>query len=1733
MTPEQRALHRQVLGLAGETPPAEAAAPPEPEPAPKPRPQEGQQGPSEATLRLVGSLPASMREAFVPVLSGSPRKLDPQRQVASLGQTMQTQEAVKDLDRPRTPAAQVPAALPPRSSESADLPALRDPEIQKAMRALEAEGYDPDVQGGPNDDRAAVGEAEFGVQPRRNLRLMPLQKLSGEYAISPNAVKEALKLKYFARIQKREKLPGIDQMTPEQYQQTMAAAEEEASRFVAGVVGGSEQSGNMLVPMQSTEDRALAVRRGEDLPLWGKVAAAGPLLGSHLREYLGGRKVEDQAITALMAPLWALARPGQVATGQSLDEAMAGGSPVEREGKFSWVTRLGPLAAIGSWFFDPALSWELGGTEGFGGQKHIEKVVGGYDVMRELPRLGEAYAGITPWEDSHTAKVIAGLIPLGVAVLMEPDAISLGTGLIGAPVAKMAKAVKTGKYALKLLDASAEAWELALKGGAEIEDVAKLAGTQGSAGWLGFNAVKGDLLARGVQDAPELAKINPDDLTGLPQAVARAAKELADADADVTAAAGKVAAGQQAIPQIGADAAAKLADIGRRHVEPLLKEAPVVAAELARTEADFLRAMRLTSNGAGFAAPRPAARVLSDLARLKAQRAKLVKDLQAAEAAGDAAKVTQLEDAIANLKLPYLQNAVELLTDNATHAYTAARKAVADHGVRLAKARAEVQALQTAAGAARVGGKSGAAVARLHAQTAARMAKAHAALTDAVRASQDALDLRKVAQRQADQLGRMKQDMLGVVQDFRKGIRFSLDAIEKGTSEATDLGRAAIQDLAVQKGTRFQFDGAKYYAHLVQKYGADAVQGALDSPAGTWAPKFLTGGHSVTTPVMGRLRKLEEGMHSLAEQRRLAPGASARRVLQTVGESPLARGWSADTWAAWTYQVASRLGRNADRITASVIGKAPRAVQHIVRRAYGRYHSTELELDKVAGQGGIAAMREFLTTMTDRFGTVSNRDTISIADKALTYLRALANGSPEAWEGDAIVDALSRAPLPSWFSGHRPAGNAKAALKAYLTRPGLSGVQLVDWLEKVPAGIFTRQLGTADASQVQFRFIARALVHSANQHDAMFDLMRLGGPQIDGKAARALNFMISRNANDLEELAGATARDAERVADLYGLPYLSHTAGKLKHLFAANRESVKLMHVATIEGKEHWIPATLWKAMNEIPFKLSKELAEVSEQPSWLASNFDRMSRLWRIATVNGYVLPRAAHFTNTLFGDWSQMVQVLGWRAGTRLALQSVPTYVPFVGTKIQDRLFGTNSSLLTGMFNPTVGKILEASDRTIIDVAEGPLTARRFLQEAFEDGCWDSISTRDLQEATARHGMSWWKRLGHGDPPPWIERSAKMMEELQMRNRLALYTELRNGGMAREAARAQLNRALYDWSTGVPEWEMGSISRVAAFWTYRRSMMRGLGASLAEGFTSPQFEFVSKALTGRTEVARMRQTAELANAIPEAIYWEDPDEPIDDAEQYRRYALASAPWWVKAQAIIANRGIDPERQLWYSEVAGRKVTYESLMLPALTTLDQLYLLNNFVQTAMASTVLAAEKAGLKPSMTTIDAREIWERNVDGFAETLMPGFDEAAGNMLRGTFGRSQYSDPRGVLVPQAQAVILHRCGFDSFMAAHPDADGSWRIDPGAYGLATSLLMSFPPAADIARNWNIFADNPGYTDGVTAGLTEALQRWVGFKPAGFDPANQRDHEVEAQARQMKEEASGLRKQLEPRNKY
>lgn len=1800
--------------------------------------------------RLMSLVDPEMRASLQATVDLPSTKAGMSVNTATSRETKRVDEARASAPAPASSAGQVAPSPSPAPALGAGLTLgdlQFDPAEAKALGFDEAATAAQKFRiGGPTSGNASPFASEWGQQQLKQLQVVPLQTIDGMYQGSPGQIERRLSELHFMSLARKRgtKLTEMDRPT---YESTMAEALDLARKDVASRLGTSEHRDNSLV--ETDPDKAIQDILQGNLPMPALLSPFGPaMLAKPVLEAATGMKPEDLWMVNAMAPFHAMAKPG---SGTYALEKGEDALNMGQEGKLSWFLRLAPSTAVMSWMLDPETTWEMGGKDGFGGDRHVRKVASGYDLTQDWRRMGELYDSATPWESGRVEKGVMGALPLGAIMLFEPDVPSIATGLIAAPVVKAAKAYGLGKMVVNgLFGPTINTWQDAIRGGKSISEVAEMAGAKGSWTRTLFDAVLGEAEARIATEAA--SEIGPVGALGGKPGAAKELDPLAGRNVDELAkesgdAATKAGADLDARTQ-GRDVRQNDLELAQdfakgeydtfqpawqNQVNQAGKAAPAAVRAMRDAESRLVSTAALRGTGEALAEgdkvidlvtgqqaeflsfraahdPSPAAGELGSAARAAPKAERAAEDAGAAaydvswadEATSEAAEFAKLDAEKAagqatarlgaakataatpgvNLK-PSEPSPVALVRNQAGEIVERpigrvlragdptsrpGTKAVLDAMIRLKRsygvARKELQVaiesgqqhLIDAAKKKLEGVRSGMianardvsflsaelnyklareAVSAVYrkidklAKEAPQLASTKKELDALAKAQADmveAASAKMVADRQASAIARSGEIFRETLDAFATSGKKYSSAIVKGTTEAEPMGRAVIDDLAGQA----ELDVGQYMGELIQRHGSDVVDSVIASPVGK-ALRGQTGKLPLTPKVTQAFRKVEEAIHGKATTiRRGADFGRAKLALDTLGAGKLVRGWSKESWIAWTYQVSHKLSRKMDLIGASAIGKMPRAVRDIARKSVERFSNTERELAIVARMGP-EELRRYMTTTDAIQGVYGNRGG-ALADRALAYLRAIKAGDPELFRQDTVVQALKTAPLPSFMSAQVAPGIVGHALERVLDDELVDGAKLWEWLEEVAPAMFASQTGKADAPVVIQRFLARALAHGANQHDSMYDLMRLTGPGLGADAAKALDWLA------IPEKAKLGVMDVDaayRATAAYNLPKLSQFAGPMESIFKAKDVSNRLVRMAMIEGHDHWVPEAVWRALQDVPRNLAKELKEFTDE-SFIPSKFDKFSRFWRMTSVYGYALPRARHFVNTFFGDWSQMTTALGWRSGTRLALANTPNYIPIAGHALSDALSkaaGTNA-FVRAVWDPNLAEVLKASKRHVIKTGEGPMTAEDFLREALEDGTHDAMASADLMEATSRASKTWvpWSL----DMPPHIKAAAKFMEEIQHRQRLLVYLEARTGRLTgspltREQAREKLTGALFDWKTGIQPWEHGSIGRFAAFWSYRRLMLKNLGGTIAEAWTEPSVEYMAKAMTGRTKLARMRQAGLATRAVPEAFNWDDPEEYLDDEEQLDAVGKRMAPWWAKAQSILYNQNLSPARKLWYSEVAGREVTYESMMMPAMTAMDQLYILNLTVQTMAASAVMAAEMAGIKTSLTTESAAKLWEKNVDGWAGMMMPGLDDAVESALKNMVpGTDSYKSDKGIAVPQAQAILLHRLGLSDFMGVSPDVDGTTRVDKNMLGVITKLLISMPQAADIARNWAVF-DNPAMNESLSEGVAEAMSRWTGIAaPASHDPFKSLDYEAKGDASKLKETMKSLEKSVTPR---
>ena len=998
-----------------------------------------------------------------------------------------------------------------------------------------------------------------------------------------------------------------------------------------------------------------------------------------------------------------------------------------------------------------------------------------------------------------------------------------------------------------------------------------------------------------------------------------------------------------------------------------------------------------------------------------------------------------------------------------------------------------------------------------------------------------------------------RQSGEGAIESLQKVLRRThdmadvfADMIRRGTDKVQDASKA---DLVARKfATDASANGAQILKALQEAYDPSALEAA-----GKAYPEVLSMLAS-KTPVpksdYAAVFDLERAAFTAQEHARLQQFAVPKLALETVKQTPTVQSiWKnagePGYWLARGLRAGTQLAQAVDPVLSRGLANAPDIVKDVYRRAYERFQTADTHINRIAAQtmaearakglgteDAIAhihlAMRQLLLTNKKFFVgealVTANQGGMTIAQKALTYLKMLAKTTDDAWGSDLTVQSLSRAWAPPGDASIEGAAAASRKLRKLVEDMESHGSFLDVVMEAMRATMAGVQRA-ADTHSVATRFIYRGLLHGSTQHDAIYDLTRTTGLGLSAEAARGLDFITNKAAAKSftpAELSAGIA-EARKVVSRYSLPLTQEMAsGKAAKAWSlmpgilseGAKTSNDLVRLASADDHVLEVPRYLMEALNQIPTGLAKELQQYSSGTPWLGRVTSDLMRMWRISVVNGWLFPRIAHFTNTFFGDFSQLATKYGLGTATRISGQHLFNHIPFVGPKVADALstWSRTNSLMPGIVNPQMSAVMRGADDVLIETADGPISGRRMLREANEDGMLDSLSSADLAEALGRAKP---ERMGSlfGDlltqPSRWVRNTAEFMETLQHRIRVQTYLEARTGALTgtpltRAEAKESVLETLFDWRLGTTSWEAETIGRVGVFWTLRRQMLRQIGAAISEGYTKAgDGQYLWSALTGQTMLGRIRKMGALMEAVPEAVYWTDPDAAVNDEAQFNEWAIRQTPWWRDVQPLLMSRRLDEGREAWYSEVAGKPVTYESLILPSLTTIDSLYMVHLMVNSAAATSIHGLSSLGLAPNVTAASIQKTWEAAVDDFAGTFGPGFEDLINNALRPVLGESGRRSSRGVPVTAQQAAFLTRLGWHEYVRTFEDADGRVRFsaDQNAMSLILRLVSMTPQASDVARNWAIL-DNPAMNQSVTSGLVEALARLTGLVRYGsFDP--------------------------------
>lgn len=1010
--------------------------------------------------------------------------------------------------------------------------------------------------------------------------------------------------------------------------------------------------------------------------------------------------------------------------------------------------------------------------------------------------------------------------------------------------------------------------------------------------------------------------------------------------------------------------------------------------------------------------------------------------------------------------------------------------------------------------------------------------------------------------------------------DLRKGA----EEVWKGKTakapegpQASKFLRTELED--AQKTGAVQIDADAYRAHMKAVLGDEVL--AMWSGQDV-VRKALVGG-KLSVDEFAELTKLEDGVLRLA---RAGEGGAFRNVMTAVEAgkpvSPggfvrsfrkfIVGGSSADRVKAFAESQVRAMAwfRQRGVIASRGISAAASAQQHLnLRRSFERFHNIEHELELLrkrpgASKNPVDDLLRYLNSTEaldlGRHATSGNLGDLSLAARARQMATALlaqpAEEMAEAAKGAMYTAADSnelQALLTMWVPKNAEVQNfvarAAGALRTRLAaQPDLD---LTVWAMGPLQQLTVELAGRASDAGEAVYFMSRGIAALANQADTLADMTKIPPVKDVQGFMNAVNFLQTTGKSDLQ-FTRTDLDQAEAAMREWGLAMSGNApwkieaspgiTGFLNPMGEMKAVTQKLVTVGLGEGNGVVVPRRYLEMISEIPRNLSKEMMKANLDDKWFSSFVQNAMTMWRHSVIMGWGIPRFAHYAVTGVGDWAQTAASVSTYVATKHLIRNVIDMTPGISGLV-DGLAKKHTPLLhaLGAIDQDVRAVLTASDVHLIPTKEGFLKGKEVIQQATEDGVYDAMHALDkerlMQDIRATEirggGSKMWKDISAQirTGGPLVEAASEGLAVAQLKNRMALYVELRKT-MPRDEAAALMREALYDWSISMPDWKKSSILGASAFFNYTQNMYKQLGAFLTEDVTGAEGLF--KVLSSQTKMGAALKQIRVVDVASQATAstmgtWQDPDTPIGRIARYSEALEARAPWYAKAKGLMFSLELSEDAQEYEERMSGKSRTHMAILAPAITTMDQI---GNVLWAAQTAGWAHAKLVG-GDNVDHISIEEALERGVEALASNFVPIVDDivrtGATSVLSKATGREiEDRKPGGGAWKPSPGFIkilasLQGTALEGFIGQIHDGPlvrkgehgYEWSSDSAAW--VAMVITSLPQAMSILRASDTFI-NAEMQESYIRGMNLFIWRELGVFPTKLhDPATSMDFEGKA----------------------
>lgn len=817
-----------------------------------------------------------------------------------------------------------------------------------------------------------------------------------------------------------------------------------------------------------------------------------------------------------------------------------------------------------------------------------------------------------------------------------------------------------------------------------------------------------------------------------------------------------------------------------------------------------------------------------------------------------------------------------------------------------------------------------------------------------------------------------KQNLAKAVRRQLKNFKQSFRELPQYMKEQRQQVDESLDLVADQDGTA-TVNAIDLRQQLDERYGAEIVQRFLDADTdGKTLAAFLAKKHrgALKPKQVEGLQQVLEGLQAYAKQESYAErGLGPARMVMQAWSDPTnnPKAWRDWMRRDWVPLIAKTIGgRKMFGIVPTPIGSIgadPDSSR--MGQMNDEFHTLVKQFESVVVHADDELYRVLDADPDNVRATLSklmdSTDKIVLPDGNTTWLNARSesywattkrsilgqiaiNKAGNVTAPNAALMALSRVWLPIHSEVNDESARKLMGHAVELLTTSNSFDDFVEQMQKATVSV----LGAGETDTRHARAMgaaALATMRAAFLADGAAQLTKKMGLTISVEEAKGVNAVLSGDLRSVESIEATM----DLIATL-GIPFKGRD-----FLPALNGAKAVSKQLVALSEQGAFIPQSAYAEVSKAFDGITKQLdaydpKSVQDMDKWKA--WAMIVRLWKGSHTSGIILPKTRYWPEQLWGNHSQMVQEIGWTDASyytfQNGLENVPMFRTWVkpwadamaNSALAKKARGTPmlGSLANAIYNPRVSDLF-AGREGFYRAANGRVWSYDDLRKlVVEEGILDTQAQEDLLGQVSRVANA--MRPDDALRKVFGQVFAEHANYAQARQRTALFLDLIvDKGMTPKAAGAITKRALYDWSHGIAQVELGYFigKNIPFYRFYRLALAQAMGV-----FTEP---FVNSRFGGDpTKLARARSQLNASKGVVNWMLGEE-DEQSRSAE-YDRLGSQLHPQWPGPGLQTAGPASEDEKVFWRSR--GRDVSHVMRTYPRSTTLDSMEQLFTIPQAAI-----------------------------------------------------------------------------------------------------------------------------------------------------------------------------------------